>query len=94
MNNNLLIVHGGAPTAVLNASLYGVVRETLQHAAIGAVYGAIGGVDGIFRERFIDFKKQAAHQIELLPHSPASAIGTFRTKLQPDDYVKLITILR
>jgi 6-phosphofructokinase len=42
----------------------------------------------------VDFKKQAAHQIELLPHSPASAIGTFRTKLQPDDYVKLITILR
>ena len=25
--HNLLIVHGGAPTAVINASLYGVLKE-------------------------------------------------------------------
>ena len=27
MNGNALIVHGGAPTAVINASLYGAVKE-------------------------------------------------------------------
>ena len=27
MEGNALIVHGGAPTAVINASLYGAVRE-------------------------------------------------------------------
>ena len=27
MEGNLLVVHGGGPTAVLNASLYGVIRE-------------------------------------------------------------------
>lgn len=27
MKENILVVHGGAPTAVMNASLYGVIRE-------------------------------------------------------------------
>lgn len=27
MADNLLVVHGGGPTAVINASLYGVIRE-------------------------------------------------------------------
>ena len=28
---NALIVHGGAPTAVINASLYGAVTEAHKH---------------------------------------------------------------
>lgn len=30
MADNLLVVHGGGPTAVINASLYGVIREALK----------------------------------------------------------------
>ena len=40
---NLLIIHGGAPTAVINASLYGVVVEAKSRPEIGHVYGALGG---------------------------------------------------
>jgi 6-phosphofructokinase len=94
MKDNMMIVHGGGPTAVLNASLYGAVREALRHETVGAVYGAVGGVDGIFGERFVDFQTQPANQIELLPSTPASAIGTSRTKLQPEDYPKMIAILK
>jgi 6-phosphofructokinase len=94
MKDNIMIVHGGGPTAVLNASLYGAVREALRHETVGAVYGAIGGVNGIFGERFVDFKTQPASQLELLPLTPASAIGTSRTKLHPDDYRKMIEILK
>ena len=43
MEGNALIVHGGAPTAVINASLYGAVREAGRHPQIGCVYGALGG---------------------------------------------------
>ena len=28
MSANVLVVHGGGPTAVINASLYGVVEES------------------------------------------------------------------
>ena len=27
MSQNVLVVHGGGPTAVINASLYGVIEE-------------------------------------------------------------------
>lgn len=94
MKDNILIVHGGGPTAVINASLYGAIREASQYSSIEAVYGAIGGMDGIFNEQFIDFKSQPPQQIELLPFSPASAIGTSRTKLLPEDYAKIIEILK
>ncbi len=94
MKENILVVHGGGPTAVINASLYGVIKEAGRHGVIGKVYGAGGGVDGIFREEFIDFGQQPAKQIELLPGTPASAIGTSRTKLLPEDYSKIVEILR
>ncbi|HIU76572.1 MAG TPA: 6-phosphofructokinase, partial [Candidatus Pelethocola excrementipullorum] len=44
MCNNVLVVHGGGPTAVMNASLYGVVDAARSHPEIKAVYGALGGV--------------------------------------------------
>lgn len=94
MKDNILIVHGGGPTAVINASLYGAIREAFRYPELGAVYGAVGGVDGIFQERFIDFRNQPSEQIELLPYTPASAIGTSRTKLLPEDYVEAVGILK
>ena len=43
MPANALIVHGGAPTAVINASLYGAIREAKRHPQIRHFYAAIGG---------------------------------------------------
>lgn len=92
MKSNVLVVHGGAPTAVINASLYGVIRESGKHEEIGTVLGALGGTAGILGEQFADFKTISADQIELLKQTPASAIGTSRTSLTPDDYDKMIRI--
>ena len=52
MSANVLVVHGGGPTAVINASLYGVVEEAKSSGSIGRVYGAIGGSEGILKESF------------------------------------------
>ena len=35
----LLVVHGGGPTAVINASLYGVIEEAKRNPEVGKVYG-------------------------------------------------------
>ena len=35
MADNLLIVHGGGPTPVINASLYGVICEAKKNKKIG-----------------------------------------------------------
>ena len=54
MSQNVLVVHGGGPTAVINASLYGVIEEAKRNPEVGKVYGAIGGTGAIFSETFID----------------------------------------
>ena len=54
MAENVLIVHGGGPTAVINSSLYGVIEEAKKIGKIDKVYAAIGGSEGILKERFLD----------------------------------------
>ncbi len=54
MEGNLLVVHGGGPTAVLNASLYGVIRQAKECPEIGKIYGAIGGSEAVLTENFLD----------------------------------------
>ena len=44
---NLLIVHGGAPTAVINSSLYGAVTEAKKHPEVEKVLGAVGGTGAL-----------------------------------------------
>jgi 6-phosphofructokinase 1 len=36
----VLIVHGGGPTAVMNASLYGAVMEARQNKSVGRILAA------------------------------------------------------
>ena len=43
MGGNLLIVHGGGPTAVINASLYGAIRQAQESPRVDRVLAAIGG---------------------------------------------------
>jgi len=94
MKSNLLIVHGGGPTAVINSSLYGAIKKTQEYSEIGAIYGALGGTEGILQEKFIDFKKISQQEVEKLLHTPASAIGTSRTPLSTEDYGKMIDIFK
>ncbi len=94
MKEKILVVHGGGPTAVINASLYGVIKEAFRHQEIETVLGAAGGVDGVLEEKFIDFKTQPQTLIERLPFTPGSAIGTSRSKLRSDDYEAIVAQLR
>lgn len=94
MKSNLMIIHGGAPTAVINSSLYGSIMEAAEHEEIGTVYGAVGGTAGVLSENFIDFSKVPRRQIELLKQTPATAIGTSRTHLQEDDYDRMVSVLK
>ena len=75
MSANVLVVHGGGPTAVINASLYGVVEEAKSSGSIGRVYGAIGGSEGILKENFLDLMQVPEEKLSLLLQTPATAIG-------------------
>ncbi|NCB06056.1 MAG: hypothetical protein EOM69_11140 [Clostridia bacterium] len=55
MKQNVLLMHGGGPSAVINASLYGAIAEAKQHDCVGRVYGAYGGASGLLAGKLIDF---------------------------------------
>ncbi len=83
---NLLVIHGGAPTAVLNASLFGAVMQAKRQPEIGHIYGALGGSLAAMRGDFVDLGAVEEEKLRLLLFSPSSAIGTSRDHLEPEDY--------
>lgn len=91
--DGLLVVHGGGPTAVINASLYGAVDEALGTPGVGRVLGALGGVGGITDGNLVDFGQVSREKLDLLPFSPSSAIGTSRKPLEDEDYRELARAL-
>lgn len=90
---NLLVVHGGGPTPVINASLYGVIKEAKQHN-IDHIYGARGGTQGVLEERFASLKQYNDATLRLLLDTPASVIGTSRAPLLDHDFDRMIGICR
>ena len=94
MEGNVLLVHGGAPTAVINASLYGAVTEAKKYAEVDHIYAAIGGSGAVIREQFLDMKTVSDERLELLLSTPASAIGTSRDHLEPEDYEAIARVIQ
>lgn len=93
MKKDLLIVHGGGPTAVINCSLYGAIKEAKTHTEIGRILGARNGTGGVLKEDFIDLGALFDERLELLKQTPGSAIGTSRDELESEEYRKMAMIL-
>lgn len=90
---NVLVGQSGGPTAVINASLYGVVREALAHGdKIGHVYGMLNGMEGFLQDRYMDMGQElSGEELELLKLTPAAYLGSCRFKLPEnleDDFYK------
>jgi len=90
---NILVIHGGAPTAVMNASLYGVLDEAASHPGIGKVLGANGGTGGLLAENLMDLGLLTGPQREQLLGTPGSVIGTSRTPLYEAEYARIAEVI-
>src|SRR2546425_11837769 len=78
---NLLVAQSGGPTAVINASVAGVIQEAGKHGLIEEIYGGLNGILGILNEELIDLNDERAKAIEGLKYTPAAALGTCRYKI-------------
>lgn len=79
---NMLVAQSGGPTAVINASVAGVIQEAGRHPElIEEIYGGLNGILGILNEDFIDIQEEKRAVIEGLKHTPAAALGTCRYKI-------------
>jgi 6-phosphofructokinase len=77
----LLVGQSGGPTAVINASVAGVLQEAGKHECIEEIYGGLNGIFGILNEELIDINEEKSRTIESLKHTPAAALGTCRYKI-------------
>jgi 6-phosphofructokinase 1 len=78
---NLLVAQSGGPTAVINASVAGVIEQARNYAFIQNIYGGLNGILGILNEQLIDFAQEMPDTIQALKHTPAAALGTCRYKI-------------
>lgn len=89
MKGNLILIHGGGPTAVINASLYGAITEAKKQPQVERVLAAIGGTGGLLRGDVADVTDVPEAELRLLLQTPGSAIGTSRDALEKEDYEKM-----
>ncbi|WP_423825330.1 6-phosphofructokinase, partial [Salmonella enterica] len=81
LEGNLLVGQSGGPTAVINASVAGVMQEAFKHSCIKEIYGGMNGIYGMLREDIIDIRKEKPEDIDGLKYTPAAGLGTCRYKL-------------
>lgn len=90
---NCLVAQSGGPTAVINASVAGVISEALNQECIEEIYGGMNGVLGILKEDLIDLAEESQQNIRGLRYTPASALGTCRFKLKRDqEYERILEV--
>ncbi len=85
----------GGPTAVINASVAGIIAEALNHECVEEIYGALNGVLGILNEDLIDLAAESQQQIRALKHTPGAALGTCRYKLKKQsDFERVLEVFK
>ncbi len=86
MKKNVIVGQSGGPTAVINASLYGVVYEALNREnSFGTVYGMLNGIEGFLNDQYMDMKPlDFSGDLELIKTTPGSYLGSCRYKLPGD----------
>jgi 6-phosphofructokinase len=91
---NALIGQSGGPTSVINSSLAGVINTALSSSIIENIYGMQFGIEGLMQELLYDLGNQSRKIIEGLRHTPSSALGSSRHKVQEEDLPLILNVLK
>jgi ATP-dependent phosphofructokinase / diphosphate-dependent phosphofructokinase len=91
---NVLVMQSGGCTPVLNRSLAGVVREAQEQRALGKIYGAAHGLEGVLGNKLIDLGQLSKAAWARIARTPGAALGSTRHKLQPAEVQPVLDTLR
>lgn len=83
MKKNCIVAQSGGPTVAINASLGGVIDGVIKSSKYDKIYGAIHGIQGVFKQEFLDLTESSDEFIDKLTKTPAMYLGSCRYKL-PD----------
>jgi len=89
----------GGPTAVINASAYGVIKAALEADEITKVYGAAHGIKGVLEDKLYVMDEEDPEELQYLLHTPSSELGSCRYKIaDPEkddtDYKRILEIFK
>ncbi len=90
----LVVGQSGGATAVINASLVGVVEGALASGRFDRVFGMRHGIEGLLKEDVLDLGRQTAATLARVRFTPSAALGTGRYKLRDQDLDRALAILR
>ena len=86
-----IIGQSGGPTAVINKSLVGFIKEAVQ-ADFDQVIGARHGLQGMLKKDFVDLSSLNESQLYGIGKTPAAALGSIRKKPTDNDIEQLVEI--
>ena len=89
-----MVLQGGGPTPVVNASLYGVISEAWHHRGVRRIFGARYGVAGLLKDEIVDASFLPQRELKRLKTTPGAALGSTRHKLTGNDVEQIVTRLR
>lgn len=81
---NCIIAQSGGPTVAINASLAGVIEESINAKAYDTVYGSLHGIMGVLNNDIIDLTEKVTedpHFLDKLTITPAMYLGSCRYKM-------------
>ena len=94
-----VFAQSGGPSAVINASAYGVIRAALDAPEITNVYCAAHGIIGVLNDTLYDMSLEEEKELQLLLNTPSSEFGSCRYKIDDfekndSDYKKILEIFK
>lgn len=91
---NAIIGQSGGPTAVINASLAGVVEAAVRSRRIDRVFGMRFGIEGVLNNFLLDLGAESKETLKGLRATPSSALGSSRLKLQEEHFESILSQLK
>lgn len=94
MARNLLVVQGGGPTQVLNATLAAIVREAQADRRLAGIWGARWGMHGLVQGDVVDLSSLSSADLDLLCRTPGSVLGSSRFRPNAEDLERVLGFLK
>lgn len=99
MKYNAIYGQSGGPTSVINASMYGFIKQCLKEKDIDNIYIMHNGINGLINDDIKSIKDIPLSEIEHLPFTPSALAGSLRYKLPlpsktEDIYQKILLTLK
>lgn len=94
LHGNAIIGQSGGPTAVINASLCGVVEAALKSKQIDRIFGMRFGIEGVLGDFLLDLGAEPKDTLKALRTTPSSALGSTRLKLADEHFEPILKQLK